>query len=117
MKLKSLNKETINTTITLPLVGDVYFDENNMVEIPDNKVDDLLKLQFGIKFEVKEKQEKIEKKVESEDLIQPQPESVLESLQLLSNSELKELLKQYPSEETKDLKKKNQIIDYLITKL
>lgn len=115
MKLKSLTKWTLNELITLPIVGDVQFNSDNEIEVDDAKVDVLLKQECGIKWEVKSKAKK-----EVADTTTPPTfnnEDKKESLEALTLKELKELLAEFPVKETKELKSKPQIVEYLVNKI
>lgn len=114
MKIKSLTKWTLNETLILPIVGEVTFDNDNVIDVANDKVDELLKQECGIKWEVIKKEKQV--------VIEDQPKQVddntkLESLQALTAKELKELLVSFPDKETKDLKSKSQIVEYLVNKI
>lgn len=117
MKIKSLTKWTLNETLTLPIIGDVTFDNDNVIDVAIDKVDELLKQECGIKWEIVDKA----KKQQPIDIIIDQPivddNTKLESLQALTTKELKELLVSFPDKETKDLKSKSQIVEYLVNKI
>lgn len=121
MKLKSLTKWTLNELITLPIIGDVQFNSDNEIEVDDAKVDVLLKQECGIKWDVKEKVKKKDVvEVIEDDTINPpvfNDETKLLSLEALTTKELKELLAEFPVKETKDLKSKSQIVEYLVNKI
>lgn len=117
MKIKSLTKWTLNETLTLPIVGEVTFDNDNVIDVANDKVDELLKQECGIKWEIVDKG----KKSQAIDIIIDQPivddNTKLESLQALTTKELKELLVSFPDKETKDLKSKSQMVEYLVNKI
>lgn len=103
--LYSRDEKTKGKKITLPVVNTVEFDaENNSIEVDEEKVDQLLQLDFGIKLFLTEKDEE---KVEDTDV------NFKKMLRSLSEKELKELLSDYPIEETKKLVKRSDIINYL----
>lgn len=118
MKLKSLEKHTAGRLITLPLVGDIQFTEDNFAEIPNDKVDELLKLEFGIKFETKKQTEvKEEIKKDATESIEATQEQIESAFDSLSSKELKSLLQEFPKEETAHLANKSQMIEYLKSKV
>lgn len=104
-KLISLNPKTAGETYTLPVVGDVTFDkESNSIEVDEDQVNELLKLDFGLELTTEEKSTIIELDENSEEV---------KMLRGLNDKELNDLLKGYDSKLTKRLKTKDQIITFL----
>ena len=103
--LYSRDIKTQGKTITLPVIGDTSFDAiSNSIEVDEEKVESLLKLDFGIKLSLSEKDEEFKTDSDVE---------FKKMLRALSEKELKDLLSAYPLEETKKLSKRSEIINYL----
>lgn len=104
VKLFSQDPKTAGRTYTLPLVGDQTFDsKENFILVDEDKVEDFLSLDFGIIVSDKEKVVK--------EVIQDSEEVIM--LKALSDDELSPLLEPYPKKETKTLKNRGEIINYL----
>lgn len=118
-KLQSNTEYTKGRKLTLPLIGDIEFDENNCIFIEDDYVKPLLEMDFGIKL-VKVGKAKEEPAQENkseffnEDTTQVELEAKRKSLEAFTSEELKELLVDFPANKTKNLKNKEQIINFLL---
>lgn len=107
-KVKVFSEEEITRgkMITLPLVGDQKFnEEDNSIELEKNDATELLKLNCGLKLVLK-----VNKKESGED-------ENLAMLKALEEAEVNDLLATYPDKETKNLKSLDQKIDYLAKKM
>lgn len=100
-KLFSKDEKTKGKTITLPLVGDVTFDnQDNSIDIDSEKVESLLAKDFGI------------------ELVRiSNSNHQSEMLEALDLGELKELLSTYPPKETRKLSIREDIVQFLNKKL
>lgn len=105
--LYSKDAKTKGKLITLPLIGDTQFSNENTIEVDEDKVDQLLALDFGIRISLTEKDE----------LPKTDPKEMRAKLKTLSQTELEDLLTAYPEEEVKGLTKKSDVVNYLISKL
>jgi len=116
MKLYSKNVHDAGQEIHLPVVGVVTFDEEGVIEI-ENEDDayQLLELCPGRLSADKKQAEKMASPETST------PEGRLASLKKLRMSDLKEMAKEFPEEEWKNLKKDNgvgdSLVEYLAEKL
>lgn len=121
-KLYSKSIKTLGKSVTLTVVGDVKFSEDdNSITIPTEKVELLLSRDCGIEFskEPVELSEEREKK-EQQQVVQQNTKTLeeidrknREMLNALEVDELKDLLTAYPEEETVKLTSKAEIVDYL----
>lgn len=103
IKLFSEDHRTLNKTVTLPLIGDVKFDDSNSIDVDEDIVEEFISLDFGFSVVRKEQFEK-----DSEEELM---------LKGLDEKEIYKLIKDYPKEETKKLKSKEMRISYLLAKM
>lgn len=135
-KLKTVNKWRAGHTTILAVVGEVTFDENAEFEVDDDKVDLLISIlpEFSLvggdeEEDIKKKSEDgdgLEKGDEGED-IEPQVADlaanvsevdIRKKLSALPVKILKEdYLSNYPEEIVKELKNKNEYVDFLVDQL
>lgn len=104
VKLFSQNPNTLGLTVTLPLVGDQKFDEkDNSITLDKEKAEELMKLNFGITLSIsKDSDNKEDEEDENKKM-----------LNALTEDELTDLLATYPQKQTKNLKTREEKIDYL----
>ena len=103
VKLFSQNPNTLGLTVTLPLVGDQKFNEkDNSITLDKEKAEELIKLNFGITLS-------ISKESNNED----EGDENKKMLNALTEDELTDLLATYPQKQTKNLKTREEKIDYL----
>lgn len=103
VKLYSTNETTKGKPVTLPILGDIVFDiVDNSVEIESDQVDALLNLDFGIKLVLN-----IDKKEGKEKT------SNFEMLKALNETEIDQLLINYPKSQVKKLNSLDKKIEYL----
>lgn len=112
VKLISQDENTKGKTITLPLVGNQTFDsEDNSITLEESKADELLALDFGIKL-LKE-----EDKKKSQKISDPDKDPNRAMLNGLGDDELDGLLAPYSSKIIKNLKTRQEKIDYLANEM
>ena len=97
--LRSLDHNTLNKSMILPVVGVVTFNDKNEIEVDEDKANTLLSRNCGIQLIVTMTPEKIE-----------EAKKALENLKM---EDLKELVKDYPEKDVKKLSTKNSIVQYL----
>ncbi len=111
MKLYSKLPNDKGQKVHLPLVGDVEFDENGILEIEnEDEAYQLVELLPG-RLSISQKAAEKSSSPETET-----PEGRLRSLKAMRMSDLKEMAKQFPEDEWKDLTKE-PLITYLAEKL
>lgn len=112
VQLFSQDEKTRGKIITLPLVGDQQFDAiDNSISIEPDQVEELLSLDFGIKLvdkSVKKDDEKLTDVIEDHNKIM---------LSGLDDAEINSLLIPYPSKIVKNLKTRQEKIDYLASEM
>lgn len=103
VKLFSQNPNTLGLTVTLPLVGDQKFDEkDNSITLDKEKAEELIKLNFGITLSTSKESNNEDEEDENKKM-----------LNALTEDELTDLLATYPQKQTKNLKTREEKIDYL----
>ena len=103
VKLFSQNPNTLGLTVTLPLVGDQKFNEkDNSITLDKEKAEELIKLNFGITLSISKESNNEDEEDENKKM-----------LNALTEDELTDLLATYPQKQTKNLKTREEKIDYL----
>ena len=127
IKLQSQTEATRNGIFTLAIVGEKQFDNDNCIEVSEQEAEELLSLTMGIKLEVVGKKKEVSKPntaIEAEVIeannevgVSNEKEEAIKALNLMTNSQLRKLLKDHPIEETKSLTKRENQIAYLKSKI
>lgn len=110
-------KHLAGTIHNFPIIGQVTFSKDNVIEIEDKLVSSFLKLECGFEFEeIKKKDLKKGKEEDENESNLSEKELYKKGLLDLKPEELDALVSINPDKETKKLKTDNAKINYLVNK-
>lgn len=118
-KLKTINEWKFGQTNLLPIVGEVTFSKEGIIEVDDSIINQLIKLDIGLTI-VEDSITTTTTSNEKEEVHETLPivlkEEELVELQTMTVVELQKQASVFPKPEWKDLKKE-ELINYLRDKL
>lgn len=121
-KLKCIAKRVVNNFSSppygevheFPLLGQVMFDDNAIIDVDDELVDDFLKIECGFVFEKFSKEAEDELNAEKNKAKEIEVSLYTEGLKELTEEEIDALISQYPKNKIKNLKSLEEKIDFLV---
>lgn len=120
-KLFCSKKGIAGQSFHFPIIGDVTFNKDSVIQVEDELVKSFLKVQCGFNFEILDGKSKKKKDTDNDDNMSKgsdvEKEAYINELGLLTNKELDALMSIHPEIEVKEAgPRKQNKIDFLAAK-